>query len=52
MLSNRIFIPARENIEPDPSRLKKGLKLAPGDPAVMDDIQKYGSQFPQKFKIN
>jgi iron(III) transport system substrate-binding protein len=52
MLRNRGFIPSRENIEPDPPRLKKGLKLVPGDPAVMDDIQKYGSQFQQIFKIN
>jgi hypothetical protein len=43
---------SRENIETDPPRLKKGLKLVPGDPAVMDDIQKYGSQFQQIFKIN
>ena len=28
------------------------IELVPGDPAVMDDIQKYGSQFQQIFKIN
>ena len=42
LLRNRGFISSRENIEPDPPRLKKGLKLVPGDQSVMDDIQKYG----------
>jgi iron(III) transport system substrate-binding protein len=52
MVRNRGFIPARDNIEPNPPRLKKGLKLVPGDPSVMDDIKKYGSQFEQIFKTN
>jgi iron(III) transport system substrate-binding protein len=52
LLRNRGFIPSRDNIEPDPPRLKKGLKLVPGDQSVMDDIQKYGSQFQQIFKTN
>lgn len=52
LLRNRGFIPSRENIEPDPPRLKTGLKLIPGDPSVMDDIQRYGSQFQRIFKSN
>jgi iron(III) transport system substrate-binding protein len=45
------FIPARNNVEPDPPRLTRGLKLVPADVGLTDDILRYKELFQKVFSV-
>jgi len=49
LVRKRGFIPARKDVDPDPPRLKKGLKLVPADLTLLDNIQYFSKEFQRLF---
>ncbi|MBI4525706.1 MAG: extracellular solute-binding protein [Deltaproteobacteria bacterium] len=50
LVRKRGFIPARKDVDPDPPRLKRGLKLVPADLTLLDNIQYFSKEFQNLFQ--